>query len=219
MVEQPGFSPQDYEVIEKIAGSARGLKRDYETVPFSIARAMLEEGHTRLREASSYNRGGGSVLTAPEPNSFFNSLAPNIQKRALEGLGFVLIGSLACAVEFAKSKVRGVWDDAETVKILLQNSRRLPIIVRAHHLQYGVEIQTTFLRKAALIFAQASSKPFHEPPNPPDEPPILPPEKRAGFLAEIDRTTDRITDVKKHPFAKAIDSFLEEMSGKLDEKI
>lgn len=240
MVEQSGFSPKDYEVIEKIAGSARGLKRDYETLPFSTALAMLKEGHIRLKEASSYNRGEGSVLTAPEPNSFFNSLMPDIQTRAMEGLGFVLIGSLACAVESAKS---GVWDDnvyisyfnehikgvpltevstalkqqagfanssseddtqrvkaintrntAETIKILSQNSWRLPTIVQAHHLQFGTEIRTTYLRKAALIFAEASTRPFQEPPKIKAGPSLLPPEQRAGFLAEMDRIIEGKTE-------------------------
>lgn len=262
MVEQPGFSPEDSEVIEKLVNSARGLKQDAESVPFSSALAMLKEGHTRLREASSYNRGEGSVLTAPEPNSFFNSLTPDLRIKALEGLGFVLIGSLTCAVESAR---RGVWDDnvyisyfnehikgvplstisttlkqesgfannspeddtqkvnsintpntAETVKILSQNSWRLPNIVRAHHLQFGIEIHTTFLKKAALIFVETCNILFQEPGNPSNnqqkEPSILLPEQRPGFLAEL----DRIIAGEQNPFARDMDLFLEEMSGKLD---
>ena len=258
MVEQLGFSPEDQQVIGNLVETARGLKTGAITTTFAVALAILAEGHARLREASSYSRGEGSVLTAPEPNVFFNSLLPDIKRRALDGLGFVLIGSLACAVESVKT---GEWEDniyisyfnehirgvplatisttlkttagfqgssreedtdrikamntqntAETIKALSQNSWRLPSIVRAHHDQFGIEIQTAIFRKAASIFVESSNRLFQEPIDAPIEPTIPSLANQGKFLAVI----DRIIEGKPNPFTKEVNDFMIEISRQLE---
>lgn len=124
MVEQFRFSPEDEETIAGLVDSTRYLTKEVSPLPMAVALALLGEGYKRLREASSYNKGEGSVLTAPDPNYFFNSLTPALKQRAIDGLGFVLVGSLAWTVESAKS---GGWDDNVYMSAFNEHIRGVPL--------------------------------------------------------------------------------------------
>lgn len=142
MVEQLGFSEEDEEIIAGLLNSARYLTKEIASLPTAIALALLGEGHKRLREASLYDRGEGTVLTAPDPNYFFNSLSPAIKQRALDGLGLVLVGSLGCAIESARGSC---WDDNVYLSAFNEHIRGVPLST----ISIGIKREARFAMSSA----------------------------------------------------------------------
>lgn len=111
MVEQFRFSPEDEETIAGLVGSACYLSGELTSLPTAVALALLGEGYKRLRKASSDNRGEGSVTA-------------DIRQRAIDGLGLVLVGSLAWAVE---SAIGSSWDDNVYISAFNEHIRGAPL--------------------------------------------------------------------------------------------
>lgn len=125
MVEAADRNPEQT-ITDRLAFSARELAATQPGLSpaTSLALVFLNEGHNNLLEVSKLDKEQGSVVTAPDPNVFFNSLAPKIRPKVLEGLGFVVVGSLVMALE--ETKASEIWNAGTYVSYFNEHIRNTP---------------------------------------------------------------------------------------------